>query len=231
MMDINYITQENQLESLKVLQDKPYLYLDTEVMIKDFENIDFFNDKIRLIQIGDEENTFVIDLLKINPEVVKNHIQNLIENKGIIGHNLKFDLKFLKTNLSLLPKIVFDTMIASQILAKGDNSQRHSLSASAKRFVSLDVDKTYQNSPWWATDLSSEQIEYAAKDIDALRHLFKEEKNQLNQDNLHKKASGEAFKVFRVINPVAALEMAFLPALVEIELSGIPIDEEEAKNY
>jgi 3''-5'' exonuclease. len=95
-MNINYITQENQLESLKVLQDKPYLYLDTEVMIKDFENIDFFNDKIRLIQIGDEENTFVIDLLKINPEVVKNHIQNLIENKGIIGHNLKFDLKFLK---------------------------------------------------------------------------------------------------------------------------------------
>ena len=229
MMDINYITQENQLESLKVLQDTPYLYLDTEVMIKDFENIDFFNDKIRLIQIGDEENTFVIDLLKINPEVVKNHIQNLIENKGIIGHNLKFDLKFLKTNLNILPKIVFDTMIASQILAKGDSNQRHSLSASAKRFVSLDVDKTYQKSPWWAKDLSSEQIEYAAKDIDALRHLFKEEKNQLNQDNLHKKASGETFKVFGVINPVAALEMAFLPALVEIELSGIPIDEEEAK--
>lgn len=172
MMDINYIAQENQLESLKVLQDKPYLFLDTEVMIKDFENIDFFNDKIRLIQIGDEENTFVIDLLKINPEVVKNHIQNLIENKGIIGHNLKFDLKFLKTNLNILPKIVFDTMIASQILAKGDSNQRHSLSASAKRFVSLDIDKTYQKSPWWATDLSSEQIEYAAKDIDALRHLF-----------------------------------------------------------
>lgn len=224
-----YITDDKDLEKLKSLEKDKYLYLDTEVVIRDFENIDFFNDRIRLIQIGNEEDIYILDLFKLNKENVITYLKPLIEEKGIIGHNLKFDIKFLKTNLNIFPKIVFDTMIASQILSKGDNGQRHSLALVLKRYTDEEVDKSYQKSVWNIENLSKEQLDYAAKDVQVLRKLFNEEKNLLNSESLLKKAIGDSYKVFGVYNPVSALEMSFLLSLVDIELTGIPIDIDEVQ--
>ncbi|MDM7274131.1 bifunctional 3'-5' exonuclease/DNA polymerase [Sulfurihydrogenibium azorense] len=228
---VNYITQSKELTALKEkLKDLPYVYLDTEVAVKDFEKVDYFNDKVRLIQIGTQEDIFVIDAFKVERDTLKEFLKEVLESKGIVGHNLKFDLKFLATNFDVYPKVVFDTFIASKILAKGDNSQKHSLSAVAVRLTDEEVDKTYQTSPWWVENLTKEQIEYSAKDIEVLRSIFREQVVRLNEEQTHLKSSGETYKVFGVVNPVAALEMAFLPCLVSIELSGIPIDEKQLSN-
>ncbi len=226
---IYYLTQDKDLEKIKSLEKDKYIYLDTEVVVKDFENIDFFNDKIRLIQIGNEEDIYILDLFKLNKENVVTYLKPLIEEKGVIGHNLKFDIKFLKTNLGISPKIVFDTMIASQILSKGDSGQKHSLVAVLKRYTDEEVDKSYQKSVWNAENLSEEQLNYAAKDIAVLRELFKEERNLLNNESILKKATGYSYKIFDVYNSVSALEMNFLLSLVDIELNGMPIDIIEIK--
>ncbi|MFN4308908.1 hypothetical protein [Sulfurihydrogenibium azorense] len=207
---VNYITQSKELTALKEkLKDLPYVYLDTEVAVKDFEKVDYFNDKVRLIQIGTQEDIFVIDAFKVERDTLKEFLKEVLESKGIVGHNLKFDLKFLATNFDVYPKVVFDTFIASKILAKGDNSQKHSLSAVAVRLTDEEVDKTYQTSPWWVENLTKEQIEYSAKDIEVLRSIFREQVVRLNEEQTHLKSSGETYTVFGVVNPVAALEMAF----------------------
>ncbi|HID65404.1 MAG TPA: bifunctional 3'-5' exonuclease/DNA polymerase, partial [Aquificaceae bacterium] len=55
-MTFEYITGQKALEeACKKLSKANYLYLDTETA----------GDRIRLIQVGDEENTFVIDLYEM----------------------------------------------------------------------------------------------------------------------------------------------------------------------
>jgi len=108
-MEFRYITQiDEAVKSLEAFKEDKYLFIDTEVAVKSFEDIDFFNDKIRLIQIGNYSKIFVYDMFRI-PQFSE-HLKELLENKGVIGHNLKFDIKFLKTNFGIFPQIVFDTM-------------------------------------------------------------------------------------------------------------------------
>ncbi len=223
-MEFEYITDlETAKKSLQSFNNDEYLFLDTEVAVKNFNNIDFFNDKIRLIQIGNYEKIFVYDMFEI-PEFSKD-LKPILEKKGIIGHNLKFDIKFLKTNFDIFPKIVFDTMIASQILAEGQN-ERHSLSAVSYRLLDDKIDKSQQKSQWNMKELSKEQIEYSAKDVDVLREIFQIQKEQLNSIKTPHKSTGEVYQIFGVWNPVAAVEMAFLPELANMELTGMPIDEQ-----
>ncbi|RMA97918.1 bifunctional 3'-5' exonuclease/DNA polymerase [Hydrogenothermus marinus] len=222
-MKFSYITEKKQLENIiPILKAEKYLYLDTEVAVKNFKNIDFFSDKVRLIQIGTEKDIFVIDIFKIGKENI-NILKPILEEKGLIGHNLKFDIKFLKTNFDIFPKIVFDTMIASQIISEGKDT-KHSLLAVSKREADLDLDKSQQKSPWHLTDLLEEQIKYAANDIEALRQIFPSLKEKLNQMKTPHKATGETKEIFGVENPVAAVEFTFIPNLALIELKGMPID-------
>ncbi len=218
---------EEAVESLSFFENDKFLYLDTEVAVKNFNDIDFHNDKIRLIQIGNNEAIFLYDMFSI-PEFSR-YLKPLLEEKGIIGHNLKFDIKFLKSNFDIFPEIVFDTMIASQLLSEDPQKERHSLSAVSYRIANNKVDKTQQKSAWGLEKLSDEQLEYAAKDIQALRDIFPFLRKELNALPSPHKATGKIHKTFGLDNAVAAVEMGFVPFLALMELVGVPIDEEHLK--
>lgn len=157
-LDFLYITTLKEAEkAIESLKNAKYLYLDTEVAVKSFKEIDFFSDRVRLIQIGDEENIYLFDMFKA-PQISEK-LKPLLETKGIIGHNLKFDIKFLKTNFDIFPKTVFDTMIASQILSEGDD-ERHSLAALTFRLTDYEMDKSQQASAWGMENLTKEQLTY-----------------------------------------------------------------------
>ncbi len=227
-VDFFYITEQGRgIKALKELSKSKYLYLDTEVAVKSFKDIDFFSDKVRLIQLGDEEKIFVFDMFKV-PQIAK-ELKTVIENRGIIGHNLKFDIKFLKTNFNIFPRIVFDTMIASQILSEGED-ERHSLSALTFRLTDYQMDKSQQASAWGMKELTLEQLEYAAKDVEVLREIFPILRERLNSIETPHKATGKVRDIFGIENAVVAVEMAFLPELANMELVGMPIDETLLKN-
>ncbi|MEZ0324026.1 MAG: bifunctional 3'-5' exonuclease/DNA polymerase [Hydrogenothermaceae bacterium] len=222
--DFKYITDEKDIPSvIKQLEKDKYIYLDTEVATEDLDNIDVFIDRIRLIQLGNEEKIFVLDAFKLKPETISSFLKEIFRNKGVIGHNLKFDLKFLKTNYNVSVDTVFDTMIASQILSKGSQTDRHSLKAVSNRFAGEDVDKKLQKSDWTSSILTKDQLIYAAEDIKALRKIFKSILDSLNDGYTLPKNSKIA-QIFNLYNPVAILEMAFLPVLVDIELTGMPVN-------
>ncbi|WP_457639281.1 bifunctional 3'-5' exonuclease/DNA polymerase [Persephonella sp.] len=227
-MEYVYIFDIQQArQSLKTLENSRYLFLDTEVAVKSPDKIDYFTDKIRLIQLGDEKNIFVYDMFLI-PEFA-GELKPLLEGRGVIGHNLKFDIKFLYTNFGILPETVFDTMIASQLLSEREG-EKHSLQALTFRITDDVIDKTMQTSAWGIRDLSPQQLDYAAKDVDVLRKIFPVLKEKLNSIKTPHKATGKVYETFGVENPVAAVEMAFVPQLALIELSGMPVDEKELKN-
>ncbi|SNZ10380.1 DNA polymerase-1 [Persephonella hydrogeniphila] len=215
------------LESLKFFEKDKYLFLDTEVAVKSFKEIDFFSDRIRLVQLGNYENIFVYDMFLI-PEFSR-HLKKLLEGKGVIGHNLKFDIKFLKTNFNIFPQIVFDTMIASQLLSE-NSKERHSLQAVTYRLTENDIDKTQQSSAWGLRNLSQEQLDYAARDVQVLREIFPILRDRLNSIKTPHKATGIIHETFSLDNAVAVVEMAFVPQLAAIELSGIPVDEKALKD-
>ncbi|NPA58482.1 MAG: bifunctional 3'-5' exonuclease/DNA polymerase, partial [Aquificae bacterium] len=60
--------------------------------------------------------------------------------------------------------------------------------------------------------------------VAVLREIFPVLRDRLNKINTPHKATGELNRIFGLVNPVGALEMAFLPELVKIEITGMPID-------
>ncbi len=225
MTEFTYIFNlEEAVKSLQDFKKDKYLFLDTEVAVKSFKEIDFFSDKVRLIQLGNAKKIYIYDMFLI-PEFAK-YIKEILEKKGIVGHNLKFDIKFLKTNFDIFPQIVFDTMIASQLLSE-NSKEKHSLQAVTYRLTDNNIDKTQQSSAWGLRNLSEEQLEYAANDVKVLREIFPILKSRLNQINTPHKATGVVHETFGLDNAVAVVEMAFVPQLAMIELKGMPVDEKE----
>ncbi|RUM32990.1 MAG: bifunctional 3'-5' exonuclease/DNA polymerase [Aquifex sp.] len=215
-MTFEYITGQKALgEACKKLSRASYLYLDTETA----------GDRIRLIQVGDEENTFVIDLYEIED---LEPLRKLISTKGIVGHNLKFDLKYL-FKYGIFPLATFDTMIASYLLGY----ERHSLSHLVSNLLGYGMDKSYQMSDWGASVLTSAQLEYAAKDVDVLRELFSKIRAMLNELTA---ARGKELlktktaKIFGLKSPIAIVEMAFVKEVAKLELNGFPVDTKELEN-
>ncbi len=214
-MKYEYVTEKSELtRCLPKLEGSPYLFLDTETA----------GDKIRLIQIGNEEEIFVIDLFEI-PSAVE-PLRELISKKGIVGHNLKFDLKFLYP-LGIEPFATFDTMVGSYLLG----FERHSLGHLAEVILGRAVDKSLQLSDWSRTVLTPQQIEYAATDVLVVREIFKRMVEKLNSlpspDRGQELLRTRTAKVFGLTNPVAIVEMAFVQEVAKLEMNGLPVDTEE----
>lgn len=211
----SYITSGERLSRVyESLREEPYIFLDTEVS----------NDKIRLVQLGGKEDIFILDLFDLGEEGVL-FLRELLSSKGIVGHNLKFDLKYLYS-YSIEPYAVFDTMIASQLLGDTD---KHSLQKVAMHYLGQVLDKGLQASNWGQPFLGKEQLEYAALDVKVVRDLFYIFLKRLNESHHREEIllKTRTSKVFNLLNPVAIVEMAFVQETAKLELNGIPIDKEE----
>lgn len=211
----SYITSGERLSRVyESLREEPYIFLDTEVS----------NDRIRLVQLGGKEDIFILDLFDLGEEGVL-FLRELLSSKGIVGHNLKFDLKYLYS-YGIEPYAVFDTMIASQLLGDTD---KHSLQKVAMHYLGQVLDKGLQASNWGQPFLGKEQLEYAALDVKVVRDLFYIFLKRLNEGHHREEIllKTRTSRVFNLLNPVAIVEMAFVQETAKLELNGIPVDKEE----
>lgn len=210
-MNYIYIDKEPELKkALDHLSKGDIWFIDTETTSKD----------IRLLQVGLEKGPiYIIDFFYIKS--AKDLIKDVISKKGIVGHNLKFDLKyFLKYDIH--PYTTFDTMIGAQLLGLN----RVSLSSVYNYFTGESIDKKEQFSNWGAKELSDKQIFYAAKDVEVLRFLYEKIKKELDKepivvDILQK---SRVARVFGLKSSYAIVEMAFVQELAKIEHTGIGVD-------
>jgi len=215
MPRFSYITSRERLAGVyDHLKEERYLFLDTEVS----------GDQIRLVQVGGQEDIFILDLFDLGQEGVL-FLKKLLSERGIVGHNLKFDLKYLYT-YGIEPYAVFDTMIASQLLG---NTDKHSLQKVAMHYLGQVLDKGLQASNWGQPFLGKEQLEYAALDVKVVRDLFYLFLERLNEHPHREEVllKTRTSRVFGLTNPVAIVEMAFVQETAKLEMVGIPVDREE----
>ncbi|MCW5959833.1 MAG: hypothetical protein KIS76_06690 [Pyrinomonadaceae bacterium] len=188
------------------LESEEYLGFDTETTA-----LDPFDGYIRLVQLSNGKDTKVIDL---KPFMERGDLSTLPELKPLrdllsaprpikIAHNAKFDAKWTRHHLGVDLNGIFDTMLASQLIAAGDQDRRHNLAAVSEFFLGIEMDKSQQVSDWSADELSHSQIEYAAKDAATMVPLREKIVERLRQDELIQVAKLE----FDCVMPIAAMEL------------------------
>jgi DNA polymerase-1 len=222
-MEFVYITEPQTLrEEIGKLKDSPYLYLDIETTTHE----DFTKTKIRLVQLGDEKHTLVVDLFAC-PQCAE-ILKEFLPQKAWIGHNLKFDIKNLYYHYGIEPITTFDTYIASVLLG----NERNSLQAVVEKYLGEYLDKSEQLSNWGATTLSGRQLEYAAKDVEILRRLFPILLKELNAQTSQRKdflLKTRVAEIFGLENPIAIVEMAMVKETGKLEAHGFTVDDETLK--
>lgn len=198
--EIEYCTVENSIEMINKWNMVQY---DSETTGRDARLCNLL-----CMQFGDleGENQVVVDTTTISPLKYK----DILENKYIIGHNLKFDLQFLY-NYSIIPRKVYDTMIVEQLLHLGYPSGivSHSLKAVVKRRLDIDIDKTVRGEIIWR-GLDESVVKYAAGDVMYLGNIMKGQLDDCKKRDLLK---------------AAKLECDFVPSIAYLEWSGIKLDE------
>jgi DNA polymerase I-like protein with 3'-5' exonuclease and polymerase domains len=205
--------EEGVRKACEMLGRSRLLGFDTETT-----ELDPYKGVIRLVQLSDGKSTQVIDLKPFfdtgdprkMPELQP--LRDLLSDPNIIkvAHNAKFDAKWVRHHLGAELFGAYDTYLASQLISAGDQDRRHSLHDVAQFFTGIELDKTQQVSDWGSTDLSNDQIEYAARDAAVMLPLRDQIAERLKVDGLE---------------DVAALEFDCITPIAEMELNGFFIDE------
>lgn len=170
---------------------------------------------IRLIQIaGPDLPVLLIDWPEIE-EVGRQELKAFLESDLVkVLHNAKFDMKFLSQAGIQLEQAIFDTYLAAGVLKAGLNPGLK-LDQVVKEYLNQELSKVEQTSDWSTKTLTTSQLEYAARDAAILLPL----REQLIQA-----------LVSADLVEVARLEFNALPAMVQMELSGVRVNAEGIKN-
>lgn len=150
--DIRNISSE---DSLEIMSKWSRIEYDSETDGKDSHV-----NNLLCIQFGNRkaDTQIVVDVTTIDIMLYK----ELLENKLLIGQNIKFDLEFLY-NYGIHPLRVYDTMIVEQLLHLGYPSGviSYSLKNIAYRRLGIDIDKTVRGEIIWR-GLDESVVKYAA---------------------------------------------------------------------
>lgn len=197
--DITLTTVEESLEYLNKLE---WIGLDTET-----SGFDPYTTKLYTLQLGDNDVQYVIDLTTIDI----NEYKELLETKGLIGHNLKFDLRFLY-HYRVIPTKVYDTFLGEKTSRLGIESHRCSLAACVLRHCGVILSKEERLNI--TGRLTEGFVKYSAYDVKYLHELKdKQEFLQL--------ADGTSVSI--------ELDNKFVLVLAYIEYSGMKLDVDQWK--
>jgi len=193
------------------------IYLDIETDNSDgYNGLDVFNGRIVTIQMLMPNGK--IRILKDSTQAQMDTIKPIFEENLICGHNLKFDCKFIKQKFGVTIKNVYDTYIVEIILSGGVYSNAKycrinkiglKLSDLVQKYLGTHMDKGEQKGFMYGVPLTSQQIEYAALDLQYLPEIVRIQMSKI-------KAMG--------LERTLDIEMKCLPAMVWLELSGFKMD-------
>lgn len=215
------------------LENDKFLGFDVETT-----ELDPYKGDLRLVQLSNGQNTKVIDLrafggdgrrenhpadeasapllgkegsyLRTNPDLqpLRDLLASTKQTK--IAHNAKFDTKWVRHHLGVEVGSIYDTYLASILIAAGEGDRRHGLADVVQFFLGRTLDKAEQVSDWGAAELSHSQVEYAAKDAAIMIEVRDKLEERIVADKL---------------TEVLKLENDCVVPVAEIELNGFYLDE------
>jgi len=194
--DDNEYEQVTVITCLEYFEDHEWIELDTETT-----GLSFINNDLKCFQLGDAKNQYVI-----HPRLLQ-QFKQLLETKGLIAHNMKFDVKFLY-KAGIYPIRVYDTYIAECVLNCGNKFHRKALNVVAKKRLDVDLDKSIRKGIE-KKEMQGEVIQYAADDVRYLHDIREHQLKEAKEKDL-----------IRCIN----LENDYVLILAYIEFCGIKLD-------
>jgi DNA polymerase-1 len=162
-------------------------------------------DRVRLLSLALDtidggRLAYLVDCFRVDPAP----LFGPLAEKELVIHHAAFDLGFL-SGLGFTPECpVHDTMLLSQLVAAG-KFERADLAACCERYLARSLDKTEQRSDW-SGQLGTEQLAYAAGDVEVLAPLLTALDAKLREGGLL---------------DVAVIERRCLPALVWMGGRGV----------
>lgn len=154
-------TAERFSNMLKCLKPVSRLAIDIEA-----DSLYHYFEKVCLIQISTDSNTYILDPLAINrvgelaPVMCNPSVEKVFHAAGYDVRCLRRDYDFVFTN-------IFDTHIAAQLLGY----EFLGLSTLMEELLGVHHSKRRQRDDWSRRPLASEQLEYAAMDTHHLLRL------------------------------------------------------------
>lgn len=194
---------------IKMLRDAPSrITLDTETT-----GLDPFTAQLLLVQIGFDDETFVINRGGVGRNFVR-ELVNIIETLKLkcVGHNIKFDIKVLKVDTDIWINNVYDTMVAESIITAGIGDKLYSLQKLVLKYCNVDMSKEVRLSfleMKQGDSFTDQQIKYSANDLIYLFEIQDSQTNELLKCNMGK---------------VLTLEMNLVPVVARMEYRGITLD-------
>jgi len=170
--------------------------------------LNHIDDKMIMLQMGDDKQQFVIDTRCVSIEPLKHILEG---DKIKVLHNVKFDYKFLRQyNIRL--NNVWDTMLTSQVIHCG-KQMSHSLANVLSRELKTEMDKSVRSNfiSKGSDEFTESEIVYGAKDVEYLIELYHNQTVTVIQHNLIHTAD---------------LENSAALAYADIEYNGIGLHKE-----
>lgn len=163
-------------------------------------------DRLCLVQMCDQDEK--ITLVKFTPvscELQAPNLKILFEDAKVkkIFHFARADLAFLYHWLGIELKNVFCTRSASKLVRT--YTDKHGLKELVKEILNTDINKNSQLTDWGASELTKEQIKYAANDVLYLICAYHKLMELLNRENRLE---------------IACEVNNFLPTLAKLDLLG-----------
>ena len=139
--------------------------VDTETM-----GLQLHRDRLCLVQLSQGDG--ICHVVQLNQDRFYDapNLKKLLVDPHVtkIFHFARFDVAALYQYLHVLTEPIYCTKIASKLVRTF--TDRHGLRDLCKDLLSVDISKEQQLSDWGQTNLSSEQLHYAATDV---LHLHK----------------------------------------------------------
>jgi DNA polymerase I-like protein with 3'-5' exonuclease and polymerase domains len=163
---------------------------------------------LRLLQFAAESYCIVVvDCFELTAEEWVQLRKFFAEPRDWFAHNAVFDLGWLQEQ-GLYPQgHVSCTMLASKLLTNGLPNLKHGLGAVVERYLGKQLDKELQRSDWSTPTLTTEQLAYAAADVQALVDLVPVLKRRLTAAYLDNAFNLECL----ALQPMAQMQRTGLP--------------------
>ena len=161
IQEYEIISEEESIEQLNKLER---ISLDTETT-----GFSCWSNRLLTIQLGDNENQYVIDLTTVDIQIYK----PIIESKPIILHNGQFDLRFLYFH-DIIPNEIYDTFLAECIITQGLKLEKKSLEAVCNKYCNYQLTKAIRG-VIHKEGMSSRVVRYCAEDIEYLEAIREEQ--------------------------------------------------------
>jgi DNA polymerase-1 len=171
------------------------------------DGLDPWKGDIRLLTLSRHGGTiWTIDLRATGYDL--GPLKPILEETGIIAHNAKFDLLWLRVKCGMIPTKVHCTLTAARLLAAG-TKPGNNLDQCLERYLEIKPAADHSRSDWASMLLTDDQLAYAARDVAYLHDLLGVMETDLEMAGL---------------DTLWAMESALLPAVVKMEATGIRVE-------